>query len=514
MATVSSQLTRIHDVEGAVTILDISGGPGGTTNEEIKVQGSQCIARRQSNVTNHGTGISASATGFNVASKHIGVWIFHLAFSVVVGLKVRFGSSDSSLTTNFVDHQFNLANYPKTGGWVRMWINEARVPEASGGTFDNTSLKSYGVKIDSIPSVAGTSQNIAVDSAEFTAGSALLLTGTTGVWQDFIDFDFNTDANRFGVVIPRNNVIFIFARVTLGSSSSLVFNDSNFIIIFPDQATVASTFMGISVDLQNASTDIDWKDGVIKSAGTVKGDLIVTGTSGAFDVNTCTLSNLRVIDLTSAATVIGSTISDCGLITANSGAIKSSLIIGTTDPVKALIWNTAVDTDGKLDDTEFQFKTAGHAIELGSNTPSTITLSGVKFTGYDGDGTTNSAIFNNSGTAITINITNGGDTPSVRNGVGASTTVQSSQTHKLTGLTVSTEVTYVRTDTGSTVFNVEDVDATGSTAFTYGSGLVGVNVDILIHHVTKVPILINTNLPSGNAEIPITQRDDRIYENP
>jgi len=73
-----------------------------------------------------------------------------------------------------------------------------------------------------------------------------------------------------------------------------------------------------------------------------------------------------------------------------------------------------------ISDSSFTFS-AGHAITI--TTPGTYTFTGNKFTGYGAGGTNSAAIYNNSGGAVTLNITGGGDTPTIRNGTGASTTV-------------------------------------------------------------------------------------------
>jgi len=63
----------------------------------------------------------------------------------------------------------------------------------------------------------------------------------------------------------------------------------------------------------------------------------------------------------------------------------------------------------------------GHAVE--ATTIGSYAYNGNTHTGYGANGTTSAAFYNNSGGAITLNIGNGGDTPTVRNGVGASTTI-------------------------------------------------------------------------------------------
>jgi hypothetical protein len=97
----------------------------------------------------------------------------------------------------------------------------------------------------------------------------------------------------------------------------------------------------------------------------------------------------------------------------------------------AVFWDRNADTNTYLDGTEFISGGTGHAIELGTNCPTSITLTDVTFTGYGGtpgsnptssSGSTDAAIYNNSGKTITINITDG-TTPAIRNGAGATTVV-------------------------------------------------------------------------------------------
>jgi hypothetical protein len=89
---------------------------------------------------------------------------------------------------------------------------------------------------------------------------------------------------------------------------------------------------------------------------------------------------------------------------------------GSSD-TSALVWNTNVDPDGKLDGSTFT-KGAGttHAIEFGTTSPTTMTLDGVTFSGYNASNAqTDSAIHikRTTGT-VTINIVGGGSTPSYK----------------------------------------------------------------------------------------------------
>src|SRR3990167_800763 len=311
MATVdATAITRIHDVEGSLTLTSIGGGAGGGANTEIFIQGNQSAGRKQSNTTDHGFWLTVTSADISGAGVHTGIWINHIHYAVVTKLQPLLGST----TANWHGHTFPISTYPAAGGWVRIWIDVSRTPEETAGTFSKAGLTQVGIRA-SLPAVGGNAPNLIMDASDFTT-TGLLLTGTAGVFQDFLTADEGNGTNKYGVVLSNAGVIFCLARLTLGSASSLAFDDSNFVIVFPQQGTVASTFMGITVDLQHASTDIAWSSGVVRSAGTVKGDLIVTGTSGAFSITNSTLAALRIITLTSACALDGCLISGCGQVAA------------------------------------------------------------------------------------------------------------------------------------------------------------------------------------------------------
>lgn len=412
MGTVTSQLTRIHDCEGTLTLTSIGGGAGGAANSEIVIQGAQAAGRKQSNAADHGFWLQVASRDVSGAGVHVGIWINHIHYGVLTKLAARLGST----TANYHEHAFPLSQYPALGGWIRMWVDAARTPEAQAGTFDKAALTQVAV-LASLPAVSGNAPNLVMDASDFTT-SGLLLTGTAGVFADFVSADEGSGTNKYGVVATTSGVIYCLARLTLGSASSLVFSDSGFVIVFPNQGTVASTFMGVSVDLQHASTSVEWLNGVLRSAGAVKGDLVVTGSSGSFTVTDCTLASLRVVTLTPACVLSGCLVSGCGVITAPGAEISGSAVSGYAGAANssALVWDAAVDPDGKLDGTSFtKGPASAHAIEFGTTSPLTMTLRDVDFIGYNAaNGQDDSAIHvqRTSGT-VTINIA-GGTTPSYR----------------------------------------------------------------------------------------------------
>lgn len=155
----------------------------------------------------------------------------------------------------------------------------------------------------------------------------------------------------------------------------------------------------------------------------------------------------------------------------------------------AVLWNFNTDTGTKLDGSNFTSGGTGHAIELRTNTPVTCSFASVTFAGYGGTpgtnltpnaGSTDAAVYNNSGKQISINVTNG-TVPSVRNGAGASTYVNSSIPLEVNGITEGSRVIVVGSGGAEDgVILMQDyADSTGKVVGTYtGAAPQGVLVKV------------------------------------
>jgi len=501
MATVTSQLTRIHDLEGSLSLSSIGGGAGAAANTDIFIQDSQSVGRRLSNVTLSGWWLTdAAPNDLSAANIHLGMWVWVTHYASLTDIRIRAGASQ----TAYDEHQVPVSQYPNLGGWMRVWLDISRTPEATaGGGGDESAMDEFALLV-SLPTVGGNAANVIMDAIDHTT-TGLLLTGTAGVWNDFVTADANS-TNRYGVVAAISGTLFVSARLLLGSASSLVFSDSQFVIVFPNQTLVANDFMGISIDLQNGSTSITWADAVIRSAGAKQGDILVSGTSGSFDASGMTLGNLRTIDLTAACSLLNSTISACDKMNQNGATISGCSISGaTTADGEAFLIS---DDPELISDCDFTFSD-GHAIEI--TTPGTYTFSGNTFSGYGADSSNDAAIYNNSGGLVTLNITGGGSTPTIRNGSGASTVVNNNVSVTLTGLQNPTEVRVYAAGTTTLLAGQEDV-TTGSFVFSLSAGT---DVDIRIFAVGYLPAdILNFEVPTSDATIPIQQQTDRFYLNP
>lgn len=228
---------------------------------------------------------------------------------------------------------------------------------------------------------------------------------------------------------------------------------------------------------------------------------------------------------------IGCTVSNGGPIFPGTGSgaylfgtICTNLAV-TSSISSSLYWNTESDPNGRLDRMRFTMGTVGsHAIEFGPKTPSSITLTDITFNSYEGTGGTNStpssgptgsAIYNNSGKALTINVS-GGTIPSVRNGASATTTIVSTVSLTVTGLKDNTEVRVYEAGTTTEVAGVEDATdgTTDNRTFTFSATPEDLLDIVIISLDYENQRLDGYVVPSTNSSIPIQQRFDRNYDNP
>jgi hypothetical protein len=325
-----------------------------------------------------------------------------------------------------------------------------------------------------------------------------------------------------------------------GTSSSW-FEDQNVTIAFEDRFMTVNKYKIVIVD--NGTGTTTFRLGVkVGSGSTATGAdgctiIVPSGVGGQFDAATDTdVTDVFIygstfdgftqgISFRSGHEFIGGRILSSGQITAGGATMVNSQVSGST-ATSALLWNVNTDTSGLLDGMSYTIGTSGHGIEFGSNTPSSITFNGITFTGYGGtpgsnltssSGSTDAAVYNNSGKEITINITGSGTTPSVRNGAGATTIVVSSVPLAVTVIDTATnpiqtaQVAIYLTSNDSELLN-DDTDVNGEVSGSYSGGTpaaIYIRVRKSSTGDTKyIPASTTGSITSSGFSITITLRED------
>lgn len=538
--SVTAQNTRIDAADGTSSTATIGGGAGAGGEPDIIYQGSGGTPEdvsRKIGTSLAGFAITPTAADISTGSgtyqtlmmKYAAANFAALENISVPGIELRLGSAASAYAL-YDDN--GKDTYPVKGGFVIRAID----PNISGyrtsttGSPDFTAADYFAIAGDF--TATSKSENLVLSAVD--AGDGLTLIGgdgasTDAVWKDFADFDAGTLANRYGYFTALEGIeglYGVFGMMVIGSATETDFTDSGVTTVFLD-GYFAAGWSGVTVDLSNANSVFSNTNHTYDSRGNTtttdtRATYTVTGTSGTGTETNPTFKSFASINLTSAMRFDGGTISDSGQIDAN-GADLRTVVVKSSTASAALLYDINADPDGELDDMVFESSGTGHAIELGSNCPSTITLRGHTYTGYAGtDGSTgNETIYNNSGKAITINVVGGGDTPTIRNGTGASTTVSASRTLTInlvdadgTAITDACEVTVVRDSDTTVLYNVENV-TTGTTNYTYSTDA-GTVVYINVLNVAdfEAKTVNNYTLPTADTTLTIQLDDERFYNNP
>lgn len=427
---ITAQNTRLDDAEATGTVWgNDGGGAGAGVESDYKYQGSNCISRKGASGSrgiylsdNVNTDLTGTGTYQTVMFKFICTTPGLLSAVSVPGMQLRIGSGSTQTTASSNYYSYNVQGndtYPVDKSWLVLPVdpNIASHRDGTTGSPGLTVCDYYALQYDQ--TAVSKAENQAMDAVDIGAG--LTLTGgdgadADGTWQDFSDHDWGTSGNRFGYVREAEGTYIVYGDMIIGTATATVFTDKLQTVIFPD-GRFAAGFSGITVDLQNATTAVNWDAIAHFSNGTAAGEdtraiLTVTGTNGTFDALTCSFTKFASVTLTSAATMTDCVFTQCGLIDAGSGAnLAGSSILESTVAANAsaLEWDVNLDPDGELNNMTFTKGTnAHHAIEFGTNIPSEITLRGCDFTGFSASQNVNDSMFHFKDTAgtITVNLVN------------------------------------------------------------------------------------------------------------
>lgn len=403
----------------------LTGWASGNLDSELSYQGSGSVGGKAGSGTtrfiNTGTARNFSVGGGNDGDHIIvilgsltpgkldtkangGLGIICGTSSTVYGEWYVDGSDTKSPTSLFLPYIID----PATD------FNSATGLSTTGNPAQLSAANSFGGRFDATSGIMGNFNNALVD--QITVGTGLRLTGTSGTIQDLIDFDEGNTSNRYGFLTTREGVVYMQGKIYLGSSgSSLVFSDTDKVIIFPD-VTVADTFFEIVSE--NAGNDIDMDGFVIQAPGAKK--VALTHTAGTWLIQNSTVDGARVIDMGTGMTFQDTKISNSGLITLGSGIISGGQIISSTSTTSAVLVASAAQMSN-ITGVRFANNTNGHSIE--ATGAGTYTLDGIKLSGGGGNDSVTADFYNNSGGHIDLALANGADTPTIRNGAGATTSI-------------------------------------------------------------------------------------------
>lgn len=192
-----------------------------------------------------------------------------------------------------------------------------------------------------------------------------------------------------------------------------------------------------------------------------------------------------------------------GIVFADSTITQNNSVVAGCTFADSLFY---VDNPSNLSGCTFTSGGTGHVIVL--TTPGSYTLDGLIFTGYGANDSTDAAIYNNSGGAVTLSVSGGGSTPTVRNGAGASTTLVAGASLTISNVVTGSDVVIYQA--GTTTVRATG-DAIAGTTFVYGYESTE-SVDIGVFKAGYKPYYIRGYaLTTSNSTLPVAQTVDRSY---
>jgi hypothetical protein len=413
-------------------------GDAPAADTDFFIQGAGCYSSDTNNKTglcsgciNYGSDISSSFSAGDV------VLIWHVllpgnAMNVASnGLRAIIGASTSAFTWWPMGGR-DAGRNPQ-GGWQCYAVDPTNGSGTAVGGGHGGAYQYFGAAADVTSNIAKGKMH-GWDAIRYGRGQLIAEYGDlsngyctfAGVAQ-YNDYnDVTNGYNRFGLFQEQQGSYLWKGLLSLGTTSNAVdFRDSNRVIFADDTPNTYAAFN--KIEIKNASSNIEWENISITALGTYAPGNLEVVDNATVAMDSCNFQGMGTFIFQSNSDITNTIFKGCALITAGGGTFTGTRVLTSSvaADASAFKWDTNADPDGELDNMEFTIGgNAHHAIELGSNTPSSITLRGWTTSGFNAaNGNNDSTIYNNSGKAITINIIGGSGNFSYKNGSGASTSV-------------------------------------------------------------------------------------------
>lgn len=429
-------------------------------------------------------------------------------------------------------------------------LNTAGLTFVESGSFANLNLSAitqFGCYFETLSKALGGGYNVSVDIMRFGNDGIYVLGGSSsdpGICRNIASADRSLAANAaYGLFREYTNIAFgCQGPLTFGgdaSQSTSYFDDSGVVIAFENRDISNDKYYFDVAALNTTTNYFKLSDSTITTAGPY-----VNSRCNSTFIDYLEFDAVSFVGLGGSITfpsdtnpgagrthiVNGCKFSQCREIFPKTASFTNNSISGygftAVGVTTAAVIIDSETTPNNWSDVDFTSSGSGHAI--GITEPGTYTFTNFTYNGYaSSDGTTgNEVVYNNSGGAVTINIS-GGNTPTVRNGTSATTSVVAAVTVNVNGLPVvglNDNATEIRVlGAGTTIeLNTDGTDATGATgtastenhrSSTYSFAMSkDKDLDLRILNVEYVPAFISSVTASNNpTNIPVDLKIDRVY---
>jgi len=364
------------------------------------------------------------------------------------GIGYDVGGNDSTglpLVPFYNCYKLDVSNLP-----VSFWAESGT--EANLST---TAITRVGIATLHLAKAVGNVANITIDYISYIANgsAALTLNGGTAISPETMDQAQVDDVtNGWGLISNPFGRQFLFMGPTEWGDAGTA--DSYFVENDAQWFWLGGTAGAGNFDFALIANATGTNSFVMESSVIVNLDV-----RAAFDLAP---ANHDILELT------GVTFTDLGVITfptvdvnkfANTCTFNNcDQVDPSTIDMAAPTYNGANDANGamlvaastsNIGDARFISDGTGHGVYI--TVAGTYDFDAWTFSLFGADATTDAAVYNNSGGAVTINILNGGDTPTVRNGTSATTTINNSVTLLVQAVTEGAAVKIIADETVGTI---------------------------------------------------------------
>ena len=425
-------------------------------------------------------------------------------------------------------------------GWQCMLLDTGSLPAnftaraGSEASLTLTAITAIGSMFTTLAKSVGGAVNCFTDIIRIGNGGLTITGGGIGTEGNFLEIATedasDVSLKAYGICHElASNTFGLQGALTFGDSvgtGSVDFKDANVTVIFEDRGIGTDKY---SIKIEgNATGTTDFQLGV--KVGTVGGSNgcnlnCPVGVGAAFDASDVNVEIVllyggqftnydQLFKFSADATngpnheIFDYSFIGCAQIDPGKVQFKNNTISNTVDANGGILLDA--DGVGAWSDLNFVSDGTGHAIYITAT--GSYTFNTFLYTGYGADATTDAVVYNNSGGAVTITVS-GGDTPTVLNGAGASTTVISSVKYELTGLDAGADVTIVDITVPATpveLFNeVAGVD--GIVTYDFNGTLSGTLIGVYLRNTTILNNEFDDVLPVADKSFSPSQSNDNVY---
>lgn len=346
------------------------------------------------------------------------------------GRGIWFGmKSDATALANWKVWQVHGNDVAMPGGYVMpIVINAANTDTiATNGTLNNADVRRYGFWVGGI----GALTNQACFGPMWAMDTTVIAGGNTAEPIDIPAIIQSAALNkvRFSSLLQGSNQMLCLQAIQFGDGGTnpTYLKVNGGAVEFPSQKNFAKKLVNYNgIDnavgwtfYPGASDTVDLSGTAFASASKFHWRIHASASASAsWNLAGVAINGAGDVQLRPVTTFEQMSFSNCLTIVQNGSAIQSSSFSNSTI--------STCDNPANISDCSFTSGGTGHALVI--TAAGTYSFSGNTFAGYGANDTTDAAIYNNSGGAVTLNISGGGSTPTVRNGAGASTNIVSGVT--------------------------------------------------------------------------------------